>query len=212
MKKKGDADTGRGKGGEEKDLLFGCCRLPNQQRAFNKLPTELRCRNFVNKHPTEHTKSAPSVQKTCTRRVRVPTELPFCVPPLVVGCQVEGKKNTKYCLSVPFFASFSAVLLYPPLCPHVAASPSPPPPPPSFSSSSKITGLLGFSTSTPPLSGHGSSKVGGQQLKSFACVNGRESLWLRTPELQVERRENTGLVQYTDLFTDFAIFSRLCRC
>ncbi len=54
--------------------------LPNQQRSLNKLPTELRCRNFGNK-------CHMSIQ-VGTRRVHavhILTELPFCVPPLVVG-------------------------------------------------------------------------------------------------------------------------------
>ena len=57
---------------------------PNQQRNFNKLLTELRCKNFVNKHRLSIqivTKRA----KTCMQCVHIPTELPFCTPPLVVG-------------------------------------------------------------------------------------------------------------------------------
>ncbi len=58
--------------------------VPNQQRTLNKLPTELQRRNFVNNHRlgmqigTKHA-------KTCMRSVCIPTELPFCLPPLVVG-------------------------------------------------------------------------------------------------------------------------------
>ncbi len=45
-------------------------RLPNQQRTlFNKLPPELRCRNF-NKHRVLSTKNI------------TPTEVPFCTPPV----------------------------------------------------------------------------------------------------------------------------------
>ncbi len=55
-------------------------------RALNKLPTELRCGNFVDKH---HRLSmqicAQTCKKTCAQRVHVPTELPLCMPPLVVG-------------------------------------------------------------------------------------------------------------------------------
>ncbi len=52
--------------------------LPNQQRTLSKLPTELRCRNSVNKH-------RPSIQmgakraKTCVQCVHIPTELPLVV-------------------------------------------------------------------------------------------------------------------------------------
>ena len=58
--------------------------VPNQQRTLNKLPAELQRRNFVNNHRlgmqigTKHA-------KTCMRSVCIPTELPFCLPPLVVG-------------------------------------------------------------------------------------------------------------------------------
>ncbi len=58
--------------------------VPNQQRTLNKLPTELRCRNPVDKH-------RPSMQigtrhaKARMQRVHIPTELSFCVPSLVVG-------------------------------------------------------------------------------------------------------------------------------
>ena len=57
---------------------------PNQQRTLNKLPSELRCRNFVSRHLLSiqiGTKRA----KTCTQCVHILTELPFCTPPLVVG-------------------------------------------------------------------------------------------------------------------------------
>ncbi len=37
--------------------------LPNQQRTLNKLPTELRCRNFVTKHRLEHTNRYQNVQR-----------------------------------------------------------------------------------------------------------------------------------------------------
>ena len=58
--------------------------LPNQQRTLKKLPPELRRGNFVNKQRLSiqiGTKRA----KTCTQCVDIPTELPFCIPPLVVG-------------------------------------------------------------------------------------------------------------------------------
>ncbi len=51
-------------------------RIPNQQHTLNKLPTELRCRNFVSEH-------RPSMQicakraKTSTQSACIPAELPF---------------------------------------------------------------------------------------------------------------------------------------
>ena len=38
---------------------------PNQQRTLNKLPTDLRCRNCVNKASTQHT----NLRQTCKNRV-----------------------------------------------------------------------------------------------------------------------------------------------
>ncbi len=57
---------------------------PNQQRALNKLPPELRRRNFVTKHRLS-TQIGAKRAKTCKQCVHIPTELPFCKPPLVVG-------------------------------------------------------------------------------------------------------------------------------
>ena len=37
--------------------------MPSQQCILNKLPTELRRRNFANNHPTEHASRRPNVQK-----------------------------------------------------------------------------------------------------------------------------------------------------
>ena len=71
---------------------------PNQQHTPNKVPTELRRRNFVTKPPTEHANRRPNVQKTCAQRVRIPTEPPFCIPLLVVGIPM-------HCNSVIFFSS-----------------------------------------------------------------------------------------------------------
>ncbi len=51
---------------------------PNQQRTLNKLLTELPCRNFVNKHRLSRQVGTKRVYAMCT-------ELPFCMPPLVVG-------------------------------------------------------------------------------------------------------------------------------
>ena len=58
---------------------------PNQQRALSKLPTELPTRKFLPISTDLARKSAPKVQKTCAHCVHVPTGLPFCMPPLVVG-------------------------------------------------------------------------------------------------------------------------------
>ncbi len=57
---------------------------PNQQRSSNKLPTELRCRNFANKHRLSIQIGA-KLAKRCMQCVHIPTELPVCMPPLVVG-------------------------------------------------------------------------------------------------------------------------------
>ncbi len=58
-------------------------QVPNQQRSLNKLPTELRRINFVNNHRVSKQFWAKRA-KTCMRCVYVPTELQFCIPPLVV--------------------------------------------------------------------------------------------------------------------------------
>ncbi len=65
-------------------ILTTLAYFPNRQRTLNKLPTELQCRNFVNKHRLS-TKIGAKRAKTCVHRVHIPAELPFCVPPLVVG-------------------------------------------------------------------------------------------------------------------------------
>ena len=57
---------------------------PNQQHTVSKLLTEFRCRNFVNKHRLS-IRMGVKRAKTCTQCVHVRTELPFCIPPLVVG-------------------------------------------------------------------------------------------------------------------------------
>ncbi len=49
---------------------------PNQQRTLSKLPTELRCRNFVNKHQLSIQGSTKRA-KTCLHCVCIPTELLF---------------------------------------------------------------------------------------------------------------------------------------
>ncbi len=81
----------QGEGGE---LQFICGALealardlgddPNQQRTLNKIPTELRCRNFVNKSRLNVQIGAKRV-KMYMQCGYIPTELPFCLPPLVVG-------------------------------------------------------------------------------------------------------------------------------
>ncbi len=59
---------------------------PNQQRTLNKLLPELRRRNFANKHRRS---IGAKRAKTCMRCESIPTELPFCIPPLVVGLVIE---------------------------------------------------------------------------------------------------------------------------
>ena len=41
--------------------------------------------NFVNKHRLSMQTGAKTCKKTCMQRVHIPTELPFCMPSLVVG-------------------------------------------------------------------------------------------------------------------------------
>ena len=52
-------------------------------------------------------KSAPKRAKMCMRRARVPTELPFCRPPLVVGRPFKPRK--KGLSPLFFFGSMSAI-------------------------------------------------------------------------------------------------------
>ena len=63
--------------------------LPNQQRTLDKLPTELRCRNFVAKHRLSMEIGAKRA-KACMQCVHIPTGLSFCTPPLVVGCEMAS--------------------------------------------------------------------------------------------------------------------------
>ena len=65
----------------ELSRLLNCRSLNtlNQQRALNKLPTEFRCRNFVNKHRLSIQICAKRAKK-CMQRVHIRTELPFCMP------------------------------------------------------------------------------------------------------------------------------------
>ncbi len=68
--------------------FFYCQILPSEagrlMLVLYKLPTELRCRNFVNVHRLSIQISAKCAT-TCMQRVRVPAELPFGIPPLLVG-------------------------------------------------------------------------------------------------------------------------------
>ncbi len=66
--------------GDEPGRVAGAHLVPNQQRTLN----ELQYRNFVNKCQLSEYNSAPNVQK-CVQYVRIPSELPFCKPSLVVG-------------------------------------------------------------------------------------------------------------------------------
>ncbi len=59
-------------------------RTTNQQCTHNKLPTDLHCKNFVNNHRVNIQIGAECAEM-CVQRVCIPTELPFCIPPLVVG-------------------------------------------------------------------------------------------------------------------------------
>ncbi len=57
---------------------------PNQQRTLNKLPPELWLMSTDWAY-----KSVPNVQERVCNVVYVPTELPFCIPPLVVGERIR---------------------------------------------------------------------------------------------------------------------------
>ncbi len=59
---------------------------PNQQQTLNKLPPELRCRNFVSKRRRLSVANRhPSVPKKCVRNSHMfRPSFPFCMPPLVV--------------------------------------------------------------------------------------------------------------------------------
>ena len=56
----------------------------NQQCNLNKLLTELRCRNFVNK-PRLSVQVGAKRAKTCMQCVYIRTEFPFCTAQLLVG-------------------------------------------------------------------------------------------------------------------------------
>ncbi len=74
--------------------------MPNQQRTVNKIPTELRCRNFVNKRRLSIQIGAKHAE-TYMQCVCIPTELPFCIPQLVVGwyCQYSPRSRRRKKLS-----------------------------------------------------------------------------------------------------------------
>ncbi len=65
--------------------LETCTYYPTNNALLNKLPTEFRRRNFVDKHRLSVQIGAKRA-KSCIQCVCIPTELPFCIPPLVVGC------------------------------------------------------------------------------------------------------------------------------
>ena len=71
---------------------------PDQQRSLNKLLSELKCNFFfVRKHRLS-TKIGTKCAKTCVQRACIPTELPFWIPPLVVGkavVQVCGRGHAE---------------------------------------------------------------------------------------------------------------------
>ncbi len=60
-------------------------RNPTDNTLSTGLPTELRCRNFCRRAPTEHAKSAPNVQKCVCNVYVFRPGLHFCMPPLLVG-------------------------------------------------------------------------------------------------------------------------------
>ncbi len=74
--------------------LEGSIHLPNQQRTLNKLPTELRCRNFVIRHRMTIQIGAKRA-KTCMQCVHIPTELPFWKPLFVVGWACDTRAQLK---------------------------------------------------------------------------------------------------------------------
>ncbi len=89
---------GEGEGERESSsastVLSGFYCAPNRQRTLDRLPAELLRRNFVNKHRLSMQVGGKRA-KTCVQRVRVPTELQFCVPPLVVGQESAGTRTSR---------------------------------------------------------------------------------------------------------------------
>ena len=70
-------------------------KVPNQQQILNKLLTELQCRKFANKHQLSKQFDAKRA-KMSVQCVNILTELPFCVPPLVVGQDREFEKKVVF--------------------------------------------------------------------------------------------------------------------
>ena len=67
--------------------------FPDQQRTLDKLPGELRRRNFVTKHRRSIANRRQDVPNVRAQRVRVPTEPPFCMPPLLVGLSASSSSS-----------------------------------------------------------------------------------------------------------------------
>ena len=61
--------------------------LPNRQRTFSKLPTELRCGSFVDKHRPSIANRRPNVQKRVRNVCMFRLSFHFAYHPLVVGRQ-----------------------------------------------------------------------------------------------------------------------------
>ncbi len=82
---------GREKTREEEAIPNGShvCLCPTNNSLLNKVSADLRCTNFVNKHRMSVQTGAKRA-KTCMQCVHVPTELPLCIPPLVVGLSLDG--------------------------------------------------------------------------------------------------------------------------
>ena len=102
---------------------WGKISQPNQRRILNKLPTELRHRNFVNKHRLSMQIGANGA-KLSMQRLHILTELPFCTPPLVVGKQQQKQQQQQQPTISPLFSASGNDMLYlppPTPPPHLAA-------------------------------------------------------------------------------------------
>ncbi len=65
--------------------------IPNQQRTLNVLSITCAAAEILSMSTNLAHKLGPNVQKTCTQCEHIPTELPFCIPPLVVrSSQLEN--------------------------------------------------------------------------------------------------------------------------
>ncbi len=60
------------------------CANPTNNALSINFRLSFQCRSFVNKHRLSIQVGAKRA-KTCMHCVHLPTELPFCIPPLVVG-------------------------------------------------------------------------------------------------------------------------------